>query len=96
MMMSWFMLVYPLETMAKNYLEMSNEFLIMILGYYGFLFTDYVGDPELRYTFGYIYIGILAGGLVLNVINLVFTSLVDFVRWCKYRRHILRQKKIVS
>jgi len=96
MLMSWLILVHPLDTMAKNYLEMSNEFLILILGYYGFLFTDYVGDPTMRYTFGYIYIGILAGGLLLNAINLVYTSLVDLVSWCKYKLYIMRQKKLLE
>ena len=41
-MLSWLIIVMPLDEKSKNYLEMSNEFLILILGYYGFLFTDYV------------------------------------------------------
>jgi hypothetical protein len=41
-MLSWLIIVMPLDEKSKNYLEMANEFLIVILGYYGFLFTDYV------------------------------------------------------
>jgi len=41
-MLSWLIIVMPLDEKSKNYLEMTNEFLILILGYYGFLFTDYV------------------------------------------------------
>ena len=41
-MLSWLIIVKPLDEKSKNYLEMANEFLIVILGYYGFLFTDYV------------------------------------------------------
>lgn len=86
-LIAFIIIVMPLDTKAKNYLEISNEFLTTILGYFGFLFTDYVADSAMRYTFGYAYIGLLAGGLLLNVINLGFSSISDLIHWYKYKRH---------
>jgi hypothetical protein len=95
-MLSWLILVMPLDTKAKNYLEMSNEFLITILGYYGFLFTDYVGNPVQRYTFGYVYIGLLAAGLFFNVINMLHSLAADFIHWWKITRHRKKAKQPVE
>ena len=92
-MLSWLILVMPLDTKGKNFLEMANEFLVTILGYYGFLFTDFVGNPVQRYTFGYIYLGLLGTGLLLNVINLVFSVVTDFLYWWKVTRHIKKRKQ---
>ena len=74
LMFSWLIIVMPLDEKSKNYLEMSNEFLILILGYYGFLFTDYVETPIERYIFGYVYIGLMAAGLLFNLLYLVYST----------------------
>ena len=86
----------PLDEKSKNYLEMTNEFLILILGYYGFLFTDYVETPTQRYIFGYIYIGLIAAGLLFNLLNLVIRSVRGFIFWCKVTRHRKTIKKPVQ
>jgi len=90
-MLSWYITVKPLDTKSKNYLEMTNEFLILILGYFGFLFTDYVADPVLRYRFGYFYIGLLATGLLINIVNLGYTTVIDLKKHWKYYRQQLAQ-----
>ena len=91
LMLSWLLTVRPLDTHNKNYLEMVNEFLILILGYFGFLFTDYVGDPVTRYSFGYLYISLLAFTLFLNICNLGFTSVHDLIKHWKYYRQELKR-----
>lgn len=48
-MLTWQITVKPLDTIGKNYLDNANEFLVLILGYFGFLFTGYVGDPIYRH-----------------------------------------------
>ena len=45
LMLSWLILVKPLDSNSKTYLEMANEFLILILGYFGFLFQHH--EPSL-------------------------------------------------
>lgn len=91
LMLSWYINVFPLDSKAKNYLEISNEFLVCILGYFGFLFTDYVGDPAARYTFGYLYIGFLAAALFLNLVNLGYTTVMEIKQfWWYYKKEMRR------
>jgi hypothetical protein len=90
LMLAWLIEVKPYDRVYKNYLEISNEFLITILGYFGFLFTDYVGNPATRYIFGFVYIGILAWGLLVNVLVLGYDAITDaFLKRSYYKREIL-------
>ena len=73
----------PYDERFKNNLEIANEFLVLILSYFGFLFTDYVPDPVLRYKFGYFYIALLAFGLFLNISTMMIFSILN---WIKLRR----------
>ncbi len=41
--------VKPFEMPLLNYLEVFNEFCILIATYHLFIFTDFVPDPELQY-----------------------------------------------
>jgi hypothetical protein len=72
LMLSWLLLVKPFDSQFKNYLESTNEFIVLILSYFGFLFSDYVENPVARYSFGFLYISLIALGLVLNVLAMVW------------------------
>ena len=94
LMLSWLIQVKPFDATYKNYLETFNEFIILSLSYIDFLFTDFVEDPVARYSFGYIYISIIAFGLLINVITMGTASLIDLVRACKRRMN--RRKTVVD
>ena len=91
-MLSWLVLVKPFDSMHKNYLECTNEYIVLILAYFGFLFTDYVDNPIARYTFGFLYIGLVALGLAVNVLSMAYQTTNEFLK--VYRRW--RQKKSVQ
>lgn len=90
-MLAWQITVKPLDTIGKQYLENANEFLVLILGYFGFLFTGYVGDPIYRHKFGYLYLGLLAAGLIINLIFAVYTTIKDLIHFHKYYRSQIRR-----
>ena len=87
LMLTWLINVKPFDEPFKNYLEMMNEFLLCILGYFGFLFTGYVPEPESRYVFGYVYISLLALALMFNVFVLFYNTWKDLRRNWPYYKH---------
>jgi hypothetical protein len=90
LMLTWLIQVRPMESDSKNYLEMANEFLICVLGYFGFLFTDFVGDPGTKYMFGYAYIGILCFGLLGNLVVLGIDTVKEFkIYKAYYKKQIM-------
>lgn len=91
-MLSWLILVRPFDSQFKNYLECTNETIVLILAYLGFLFSDYVESPVARYSFGFFYIGLIALGLAINILGMVWQTTTDLMKI--YRRW--RQKKSVQ
>ena len=87
LMLAWLITVKPFDTKYKLYLELSNEAITLTLSYFGFLFSDYVSSPVARYRFGYFYIGILAFGLLVNLLTMGIATIADLVRWWKRRKH---------
>ena len=66
--------------MAKDRrLEFFNEFTILCCIYHYYLFTDFVPDPEARYTVGYSLIGFTLLNFIVNVIVMTYTTLVIIV-----------------
>ena len=62
------------EESKENTKILINELVLMILMYHIMLFTDYVPDPEARYTLGYSQIGFLGLGLFYNMQDLLKQS----------------------
>lgn len=87
LMLTWLIQVKPFDAEYKNKLECFNEFIVLVMSYIDFLFTDYVDNPVLRYTFGYFYIGIIAFGLLVNVTTMGAATIADFVKACKRRKN---------
>lgn len=87
----------PCLSSNLNMLELSNEFLVLFCAYYMMLFTDYVGDPELRYKFGWGYIGMLGFGMLFNLLNLMLTSIRgiknNIIRCRKWNRSLAAEKQ---
>jgi hypothetical protein len=79
-MICWLADERPYDEKYKNNLEIANEFLVLILSYFGFLFTDYVPNPVIRYKFGYFYIALLALGLLMNLSTMLSFSILNWIR----------------
>lgn len=62
------------------------------MSYVGFLFSDYVESPVMRYRFGFFYISLIAFGMVVNVLLMVYQSICELIKI--FRRW--RQKKAVQ
>lgn len=77
-MLCWIVTVMPCETPQLNTMEIGNEILVIMCAYYMMFFTDYVGDPELRYMFGWGYMAMLGAGLLGNLVNVLLSSCRKF------------------
>lgn len=86
-MLCWTGAILPCENSQLNFLEMSNEILVLVSAYSMMLFTDYVADPNLRYMFGWGYIGLIGFGLLFNLLFMFFTSLKDIKKLYLSIRH---------
>ena len=62
-----------MEDLNKNILELANGFLVLIMSYFSFNFSDYVPDPRAKFTIGYIYIAII---LLFFAFNLTYQIVV--------------------
>ena len=78
-----------MEDLHKNILELANGFLVLMMSYFSFEFSDYVPDPRAKFTIGYIYIAII---LLFFAFNLTY-QLVVWVRQVYMTR---KNKKILN
>ena len=83
LMFCWLIVYHPFDAKWKNWLEYMNEGIILLMSYFGFLFSDYVQSPIARYSFGYLYIAIILAGLLVNVLVMVITSISDLVQYLR-------------
>ena len=57
-----------------NFLEIMNETTFLILCYFSFCFTDFVGSIDLRYLLGWIFLGFVGVNMGINFIMIIYTS----------------------
>ena len=100
--------IEPFQLPLFRRLEYFNEASILICCYHYFLFTDFVPDPEVRYSIGKVLIYCTIGNLLGNISLMVYFMIqkLIYVRKkikyeCRKRRHrfydrILRTKKAPS
>ena len=67
LMISWIIIVKPLDSGLKNGIELLNECLLLFHSYFSFVFTMYVPDARVKYQFGFIYMSVLGAGLTFNL-----------------------------
>jgi hypothetical protein len=79
--------VKPFEIPLLNYMEVFNEVCVLIATYHLFLFTDFVPDPELRYSIGWSIIGV-------TIVNIIVNMLVMF--WSTIKQLRLMFKKLIA
>lgn len=68
MMMLYYLMVFmPMWDLALNIIFLFNEGCLFVCTSMMFLFTDYVSRPEDRFTFGWVYLGVLGFNVLGNV-----------------------------
>ena len=67
-------MVMPFEDPLLNYMELFNESSLLVTSYFLLTFTDFVPEPETRYTIGWVFSGVVALNLIVNWI-ILFTRL---------------------
>jgi hypothetical protein len=75
--------VKPFEIPLLNYMEVFNEVCVLIATYHLFLFTDFVPDPELRYTIGWSIIGVTLINIIVNMLVMFWSTLKQMRLMCK-------------
>lgn len=58
-----------------SHLEFFNEFITLCCVYHYYLFTEFVPNPEVRYTIGFSLIGFTITCLVVNILVMVFGTM---------------------
>jgi len=81
-----------MEDKPLNFVTIFNEYMLLLLSYFVFLFSGYVPDAEIRYFFGWVYIGLL---VFLIVVNLVAIGYKNY-RWFMRYRELKELKKNVE
>lgn len=80
----------PLEGSWHNWLENINELFIMITGYFMFFFSEWIGDVQVRYEYGAVYVELLHAVIIVNMLA-VFGDLLKMIRR-SYRKRIYEIK----
>ena len=73
-----------METKKANITEVFNDYTLLVLTYFLWCFTDIVGEPEVRYMLGYIFIGVVLGNVAVHLLVMITQTLIDLR--LKYKR----------
>ena len=65
-------------------LEFVNEFITLCCVYHYYLFSDFVADPETRYTIGNSLIGFTVTCLVVNLLVMVYGTVEKLIYLYKF------------
>ena len=89
-LLAFYVSVMPMQGVMNNLMEVMNELSVLASIIYMFVFTDYVPDPVLRYSFGYDFLFFVGGIIALNLLAFIFTIISTIILkvklWCTRRR----------
>ena len=82
--------IRPFDNQLKNNLEVMNELTICLLSLMLPVFTELVHDADLKYNFGWVFIGIFILNLLINTVFIViehvrtsYIKIRNIIRKCK-------------
>ncbi len=87
----------PYENSIGGYMAMFNETIVVFLSYFPFLFTNMVPEPETRYSVGWIFIGLVAFMVVVNLLVVIHGSVMESIELARRKaveQHNYRLLKI--
>jgi hypothetical protein len=70
-MVLYFVQCRPVETFSENLIEIVNEISILLLFIMSFLFTDFVPDVDMRYSLGWVFLGIAFASIGANFLSIL-------------------------
>ncbi len=79
--------VQPMRGRIFNWIQIFNEFVLLILAGSLFMFTDFVQEASYRYVFGYFFLGFIAFNVVVNVVLMVYCAIMDAIKAFKKWQH---------
>ena len=71
-MLMYLLLFKPFADNFFTRIEVMNETTNMLMLYLMLVFSDWVPDPEVRYIFGWIFIGVFGANLIVHLIFLLW------------------------
>ena len=89
MMMLYYLMAYmPMWDMALNIIFLFNEGCLFVCTCMMFLFTEYVPQPEDRFTLGWVYLGVLAFNVLGNGVYVGYDVVVQIKLKIYYKKVI--------
>ena len=82
-----------MDTQYKNWIEIINTKLVLVICYFVFCFSDYVNDPIAKYKIGYLYIAIIIGFFAFNLTFQTVIAIKEFYVQKKKKQRILAIKE---
>ena len=92
LMLAYFVCVLPMEDKLNNMIQIFNELAVLICIWSMFLFTNYVGDPEVRYQMGQKVLYFVALNMIINLVVLLLVLMRKIYK-AIYRWQVRRKLK---
>ena len=86
-MLQYLVSVQPMRGRIFNWIQIFNEFVLLILAGSLFMFTDFVQEASYRYDFGYFFLGFIAFNVAVNVLVMVYCAIMDAIKAFKKWQH---------
>ena len=78
--LAYLLSVRPMVDSINNFIHIVNEVVVLVCIQMMFLYTEYVGDPALRYRFGFYFIYIVAADILVNLAVLIVVLCKDIYK----------------
>ena len=88
----------PMNSKLLNLMENLNEMLILSNGYFLFVFTQWICDPKVRYSLGWIYIFMNTLVIFINFVIIIYDMLYGLRKVYKkyvWQRQVDKRMKIL-
>ena len=88
----------PMNSKLLNFMENLNEMLILSNGYFLFVFTQWICDPKVRYSLGWIYIFMNTLVIFINFVIIIYDMLYGLRKVYKkyvWQRQVDKRMKIL-
>ena len=89
--------VKPFTDKKMNYIDMFNEWTIMLMAYATIPYSDFLADPYFKYQIGWLVLGGFLLNLFINIGFIVLMTLINIFRKikakCKANKIKKKQKK---
>ena len=82
-MLVYFITVAPMNDRLSNWIQITNEIVVLVSVWLMFHFTEYVNDPATRYLLAFNFLYFVASDIILNILVLIFTILKKIYSACR-------------